>query len=186
MSTVLPVQAACFIAMGEAFVARVTTTSLGGNGSATLECTLIGPPEIERGNAPGLSEPPGYTHFATARARRLVFLAGQVPLDERGELVGVGDHVAQARRCLTNLGAALRAVRARPDDAVRTTVYVVASQQRHMGEVWRAILESDLGDIARTAATLLGVARLGYEGQLVEIEVTVAVAEDQGVERDGR
>ena len=130
---------------------------------------------IDRGNVPGLSDPPGYAHFASVTGAKLVFLAGQVPLDERGELVGPGDHVAQTRQCLENLARTLRAVGATPKDAVRTTVYVVPSEQRHMGEVWGAILDSDLGDVARTAATLVGTARLGYEGQLVEIEVTVAL-----------
>ena len=135
---------------------------------------------IDRGNVPGLAEPPGYTHFATTPGGRLVFLAGQVPLDERGEVAGA-DHLAQARRCLANLAETLRTVGARAEDAVRTTVYVVAPEQRHMGVVWRTILESDVGDVARTAATLVGVARLGYEGQLVEIEVTVSLPEDAGV-----
>jgi len=130
---------------------------------------------IERGNVPGLAEPPGYTHYAAVSDARLVFLAGQVPLDERGDLVGPGDHVAQARRCLINLAAALHRVGAGPQDAVRTTVYVVAEEQRVMGEVWKAVLDSEQGDVARTAATLLGVSRLGYQGQLVEIEVTVAL-----------
>ncbi len=116
-------------------------------------------------------------HYAAVSGARLVFLAGQVPLDEHGDLVGPGDHVAQARQCLANLGAALRRVRAAPQDAVRTTIYVAATEQRTMGEVWSTVLESDLGDVARTAATLLGVTRLGYQGQLVEIEVTVALPE---------
>jgi enamine deaminase RidA (YjgF/YER057c/UK114 family) len=133
--------------------------------------------EIERGNVPGLAEPPGYTHYAAVSRARLVFLAGQVPLDEDGELVGPDDPVAQARQCLLNLAASLRHVGARPQDVGRTTVYVVASEQELMGEVWRAVLESDMGDVARTAATLVGVARLGYTGQLVEIEVTVALPE---------
>lgn len=131
---------------------------------------------IERGNVPGLAEPPGYVHFATVSGARLVFLAGQVPLDEHGELVGAGDPVAQTRQCLGNLGAALRAIHAAPQDVVRTTIYVVAADQQDMGRVWRTILESDLADVARTAATLIGVARLGYAGQLVEIEVTAALA----------
>jgi len=130
---------------------------------------------IERGVVPGLAEPPGYSHYAAVTDARLVFLAGQVPLDERGELVGSGDPVAQARQCLSNLERALAAVGATPGDVLRTTIYVVAAEQRSMGEVWRAILESGAGDVVRTAATLLGVERLGYEGQLVEIEVTAAV-----------
>jgi enamine deaminase RidA (YjgF/YER057c/UK114 family) len=45
---------------------------------------------IERSNVPGLAQPPGYTHLAAVREARLVFIAGQVPLNERGELVGRG------------------------------------------------------------------------------------------------
>jgi enamine deaminase RidA (YjgF/YER057c/UK114 family) len=130
---------------------------------------------IERGTVPSLAAPPGYAHYAAVSGARLVFLAGQVPLDETGNLVGPGDHLAQTRQCLANLGESLRAVGASPADAVRTTIFVVASEQRLMGEVWRIVLESELGDVARTAATLVGVARLGYEGQLVEIEVTLAL-----------
>jgi enamine deaminase RidA (YjgF/YER057c/UK114 family) len=130
---------------------------------------------IERGNIRGLAEPPGYAHFAAGSGRRLVFLAGQVPLDARGELVGAGDLAAQTRQCVANLAATLEAVGAAPGDAVRTTVYVVAAEQEHMGLAWRLILDSEVGDVARTAATLLGVARLGYAGQLIEIEVTVAL-----------
>jgi enamine deaminase RidA (YjgF/YER057c/UK114 family) len=133
---------------------------------------------IQRGTVPGLAEPPGYTHYATAPGDRLVFLAGQVPLDDHGELIGA-DHEAQTRQCLANLAKTLEAVGARAEDALRTTVYVVAPEQRHMGEVWRTILESDVGAVARTAATLVGVARLGYQGQLVEIEVTVAMPDDR-------
>ncbi len=130
---------------------------------------------IERRNVPGLTEPPGYMHLATLTDARLVFIAGQVPLDERGELVGPGDPLAQARQCLRNLAACLSEAGARPEDAVRTTVYVVRTERASLGQVWRELLESDLGVVLRTAATLLGVAELGYKGQLVEIECTAAV-----------
>lgn len=129
---------------------------------------------IERRNVPGLSEPPGYTHLSIVDGARLVFVAGQVPLDEHGELVGPGDPVAQTMQCLRNLAACLRDAGARPEDVVRTTVYVVASAQE-MAQVWQDILDSELGAVARTAATLVGVARLGFTGQLVEIEVTAAI-----------
>ena len=133
---------------------------------------------IERRNIPGLAEPPGYTHLATAAGGRLVFLAGQVPLDERGELVGPGDAIAQARQCLRNVAACLATSDARPEDVVRTTVYVVADERAVLGEVWRDLLASELGAVLRTPATLVGVAHLGYEGQLVEIECTAVVASD--------
>jgi enamine deaminase RidA (YjgF/YER057c/UK114 family) len=130
---------------------------------------------IERRNAPGLAPPPGYSHLATVTAGRLVFVAGQVPLDERGQLVGPGDTVAQARQCLRNLAACLTVAGARPEDVVRTTVYVVADERRTLGQVWQVLRESELGTVVQTPATLVGVAHLGYEGQLVEIECTAAL-----------
>jgi enamine deaminase RidA (YjgF/YER057c/UK114 family) len=130
---------------------------------------------IDRGDVEGLAVPPGYRHVAEVTAGRFVFVAGQVPLDERGDLVGPGDHVAQTEQCLRNVAACLRSAGATPDDVVRTTVYVVAPEQEHLGLVWRTILDSDVGAIVRTPATLVGVARLGYTGQLVEIDVTAAL-----------
>ena len=41
---------------------------------------------IERTNAPGLSQPPGYSHVVVASGRRLVTTAGAVPLDAEGNL----------------------------------------------------------------------------------------------------
>jgi enamine deaminase RidA (YjgF/YER057c/UK114 family) len=134
---------------------------------------------IERSNVPGLAQPPGYTHLAMVREARLVFIAGQVPLDERGELVGSGDAIAQARQCLRNLAACLAATGATPRDVVRTTVYVAAEERALLGRVWQALLDSELSAVVRTPATLLGVCHLGYEGQLVEIECTAALPLDQ-------
>ena len=61
---------------------------------------------IERFNAPGLSQPPGYSHVVVASGRGHFSSAGAVPLDAEGNLVGAGDLHAQARQtglscCLT-------------------------------------------------------------------------------------
>jgi enamine deaminase RidA (YjgF/YER057c/UK114 family) len=130
---------------------------------------------IERKNVPGLAEPPGYTHLATVTDAQLVFLAGQVPLDARGELVGPGDAIAQAQQCLANLEASLAEAGARPEHVVRTTVYVVAQERAGLAAVWQSLIDSELSAVVRTPATLVGVAQLGYEGQLVEIECMAAV-----------
>jgi enamine deaminase RidA (YjgF/YER057c/UK114 family) len=133
---------------------------------------------IERSNVPGLAQPPGYTHLATVREAQLVFIAGQVPLNERGELVGPGDAIAQARQCLRNLVACLAAAGATPADVVRTTVYVAVEEQAVLGRVWQALVDSVPSAVVRTPATLLGVRHLGYAGQLVEIECTAALPLD--------
>ena|SRR5215210_679333 len=122
---------------------------------------------IERINASGLSETPGYSHVAVALEGRLVLTAGAVPLDADGDLVGRGDYVAQTRQVLDNLGLALQAAGARGEEVLKTTVYVVAEDRADLFEVWRVVQESD---VAAAASTLLGVSLLGYEGQLVEVE----------------
>jgi enamine deaminase RidA (YjgF/YER057c/UK114 family) len=58
---------------------------------------------VEYRTVDGLAEPPGYSHVAIARGDTLVFTAGAVPLDDRGELVGAGDVEAQTQRALANL-----------------------------------------------------------------------------------
>jgi enamine deaminase RidA (YjgF/YER057c/UK114 family) len=134
---------------------------------------------IERTNVQGLVEPPGYAHIATVTDSKLVFFAGQVPLDERGELIGPNDPLTQGVQCLQNLALCLAVAGARPEDVVRTTVYVVAGEPSTLGRVWRALMDSEHAPVLRTPATLLGVAHLGYAGQLVEIECTAAVPLDR-------
>ena len=63
---------------------------------------------VELRNVDTLAPPPGYSHVAVGRGGTMVFTAGAVPLDERGELVGEGDPVAQAEKVIENLLAALR------------------------------------------------------------------------------
>jgi enamine deaminase RidA (YjgF/YER057c/UK114 family) len=128
---------------------------------------------IERTNAPGLSQPPGYSHVVAASGSRLVTTAGAVPLDAEGNLVGPGDLHAQARQTLENLALALEAVGATWRDVIKTTVYVVAGERADLSAVWVVVRESS---VAGAASTLLGVSMLALEGQLVEIEA-IAVLE---------
>jgi enamine deaminase RidA (YjgF/YER057c/UK114 family) len=128
---------------------------------------------IERTNAPGLSQPPGYSHVVIASGSRLVTTAGAVPLDAEGNLVGASDRHAQAKQTLENLASALEAVGATERDVIKMTVYVVADERADLGAVWVAVQESG---IAGAASTLLGVSMFAVAGQLVEIEA-IAVLE---------
>ena len=112
---------------------------------------------IKRTNAPGLSQPPGYSHVVVASGRRLVTTAGAVPLDAEGNLVGAGDLHAQARQTLENLALALEAVGATERDVIKMTVYVVAGERADLSAVWVAVQQSG---IAGAASTLLGVSML--------------------------
>ena len=130
------------------------------------------PDAITHVTTPALFPSPGYAHAVVSPPGSVVWTAGGVPLDVEGQLVGDGDLTVQTQQVLANLTLALEACGATPLDVVRTTVYVVTITRAHLGVVWDAVQASPF---APAASTLLGVALLGYEGQLVEIEATAVV-----------
>ncbi|MEV8042808.1 RidA family protein [Streptomyces griseoluteus] len=132
---------------------------------------------IRRVTVPALFPPPTYSHASVVEAgTRLAFLAGAVPLDERGELVGPGDPVAQAGQVIANLREQLRAVGSDLEHVLATEVYVVSDQPSVLSSVWEVVEASGLSK-GPHSSTLLGVACLGYTGQLVEITATAAIPE---------
>jgi enamine deaminase RidA (YjgF/YER057c/UK114 family) len=116
-----------------------------------------------------------YAHAAVVEAgQRLAFMAGSVPLDAKGHLVGEGDAVRQTEQVIANLDEALRAVGSDLSQTVATTVYVVGDEPGALSAVWEVVRASGLSDGPHTS-TLLGVSCLGYTGQLVEITATAVV-----------
>lgn len=107
------------------------------------------------------------------RVGNQLFVAGQVPHDRHGQVVGVDDPSAQALQCLSNLNAVL-AVHGFSASDVRHLVVYVVGEQANLSAAWKAVAESFDGQVP--PATLLGVARLGYTGQLVEVHATVLKA----------
>ncbi|MFI8345938.1 RidA family protein [Streptomyces sp. NPDC085596] len=133
---------------------------------------------IRRVTVPGLFPPPTYSHASVVEAgTRLAFLAGAVPLDERGELVGPGDPVRQAEQVIANLREQLRAVGSDLEHVLVTEVYVVSDQPSVLSSVWEVVEASGLSK-GPHSSTLLGVACLGYTGQLVEITATATIPEE--------
>lgn len=130
---------------------------------------------LERWNPDSLHTPPGYHHVTLASPGRLVALAGQCPLDASGRLVGAGDVVAQAEQVATNIALALESAGATAGDVVRTVVYVRSDDREDLSAVWAALTSSPVAAAFTSAATLLGVAQLGYPGQLVEVDVTAVL-----------
>ncbi|MEU2058702.1 RidA family protein [Streptomyces sp. NPDC013455] len=132
---------------------------------------------IRRVIAPALFPPPTYSHASVVEAgTKLAFLAGAVPLNADGELVGPGDPVRQAEQVIANLCEQLRAAGSDVEHVLTTEVYVVGSEPATLSEVWKVVEASGLSR-GPHSSTLLGVACLGYTGQLVEITATAVVPE---------
>ena len=128
---------------------------------------------IELINPAGLSVPASYSQVAIATGSRLVFVAGQVADDEHGDIVGAGDLAVQARQAFANVGRALAAAGARPDQVARITIYVV----HHRPEYLAAISEARIavfGDHKPTDV-VLGVEALANPGLLIEVDAIAVV-----------
>ncbi|CAM5671736.1 RidA family protein [Streptomyces purpurascens] len=130
---------------------------------------------IRRVTVPSLFPPPTYSHASVVEAgTRLAFLAGSVPLDAGGELVGPGDPARQAEQVIANLREQLHAVGSDLAHVVATEVYVVSGEPAVLSAVWEVVEASGLS-AGPHSSTLIGVACLGYTGQLVEITATAVV-----------
>ncbi|WP_212820444.1 RidA family protein [Polymorphospora rubra] len=130
---------------------------------------------ITRINPEALHATPGYHHVTVVEAGRTAYLAGQCPLGPDGTLVGADDVDAQVDQVVSNSLAALAAVEAGPERVVRTVIYVVSDDGAVLAGVWRRLLASPLAPAFTTASTLVGVARLGFPGQLVELDITASL-----------
>lgn len=104
------------------------------------------------------------------RVGNQLFVAGQVPHDSAAQIVGLGDRPLQATQCLCNLRTLIAVHGFSEGDIRQLTIYVVGSQQ-DLTDTWQAIADWFEQDVP--PATLLGVALLGYENQLVEIDATI-------------
>jgi enamine deaminase RidA (YjgF/YER057c/UK114 family) len=129
----------------------------------TLECI----------NPPDLPTPPTYSHVVIAAGTKLVFVAGQEPEDEAGNLVGDGDLAAQARQVFVNVGRALAAAGARPDQVAKITIYVAGYRREHL-PVIEAARVAVFGD-HKPADTLLGVETLSRSEYLIEVDAFAVI-----------
>lgn len=132
---------------------------------------------INRVQPNGLHPTPGYHHVTVVESGRTAYLAGQCPLDGSATLVGPGDLLAQTDQVVANALVALSASGAAPSDVVRSVVYVASGERADLSAVWQRLNDGPLAQAFTTASTLLGVAVLGFPGQLVEVDLTAALAD---------
>lgn len=131
----------------------------------TLEC--INPEDLPR--------PETYTQVVVAKGTRLVLVSGQEPEDVHGRLVGPGDLSVQACQVFTNLGRALAAAGARPEQVAKITIYVVDYRRdEHLPIIEKARVGL-FGD-HKAADTVVGVAALSPD-YLIEVDA-IAVIDD--------
>jgi 2-iminobutanoate/2-iminopropanoate deaminase len=115
---------------------------------------------------------PELAHAADAvRAGGFVFVAGILPVDPEGALVGGDDTVEQARFILDELGRILRSAGCSAQDVVKVCVYLTDVDDRpRINPLRQAFFGS-----TRPASTLVEVSGLAVAGAKVEIDAVAAV-----------
>jgi enamine deaminase RidA (YjgF/YER057c/UK114 family) len=74
---------------------------------------------VEHPTPKGLLHNTGFSQIVVATGKRTIYTAGQVAIDERGELVGGADLAAQTEQAMRNVGLALAAAGADFSDIVK-------------------------------------------------------------------
>src|SRR5262245_48461065 len=118
--------------------------------------------------------PLGYSHVVEVRGGRTIYVAGQVALDDEGNLVGKGSLKAQTEQVFENLKARLAEAGATFKDVVKLNYYLTdVSDLQGLRDTRNRYLNTE----NPPASTLVVVKQLFREEFLVEVEA-IAVANE--------
>ena len=117
----------------------------------------------------GLEAPVGYAHAAKITGGSVVHIAGQAPFNEKGDVVGKGDLVAQFTQVMSNLKTAIEGVGGKPNQYAVLTIYITNleaywSNKKPLGTAYRAVFGKYF-----PAITLVEVKRLYNPDCMIEI-----------------
>jgi enamine deaminase RidA (YjgF/YER057c/UK114 family) len=122
-------------------------------------------------------KPPGFTHVVVVQAGKTLYISGQVPVNEAGQIVGAADLKTQTKQVYDNLFYCLRFSGATFEDVVKMTTYVVDYKPSDI-DVIREVRKAYLSKENPPASTLVGVQALAHPEYMIEIEA-IAVIPDK-------
>ena len=123
-----------------------------------------------------LPPPVGYSHVAKLSGEGLVFIAGQVPRDASGALVGEGDFAAQLEQVFKNLLIAVEAAGGSMRDIVKLNYYCVDTVDPAKIPLVREVRDRYVDTARPPTSTFVVVRRLVRPKWLIEIEAVAAIA----------
>jgi len=115
----------------------------------------------------------GYSRAIDVTSRRTVYVAGQIAIDDKGNLVGKDDIKLQAQTVFGHIATILEAAGARMNDVVKITTFVTdLSQMAAVREVRNTFFTGPV----RPASTSVEVSALGPgPGFMIEVEAIAEV-----------
>jgi enamine deaminase RidA (YjgF/YER057c/UK114 family) len=128
--------------------------------------------KIERYCAPGVFDPPTYSQgVKVTGAQTILFLAGQVAYDEKGQPAHRGDLAAQAREAFRAIKAQVEAGGGTMASIVKINTYL--TDIRHRQDLI-PVREEFFGKKG-PASTLVAVAALAHPDWLIEVEAIAVI-----------
>lgn len=128
-----------------------------------MEINIIDTPKLAKPYAP---------YSAGVKVRQAgseIFISGVVPNDVNGNIVCKGDIAGQMRQMRENMKATLKAAGVTFEEVVKINTYVVGEYLKEY--VTKGLDIEYLGSFNTPAVTLVGVACLANDDQLIESEV---------------
>jgi enamine deaminase RidA (YjgF/YER057c/UK114 family) len=119
--------------------------------------------------------PTGYTQVVSAESpKRIMYISGQVSIDQEGEVVGKGDLEAQTRQVYSNMLAILKSQGATFKDVVKLNTYTTEPEKV---AIVRKVRNEFVSAEAPPASTFIGVTALADPSFLVEVEAVAIIGD---------
>jgi enamine deaminase RidA (YjgF/YER057c/UK114 family) len=135
----------------------------------------------------GVAKPAGlYNHAISVSPGQLLFIAGQVAIDENNQLIGEGDFNAQMEQVFKNLDCILESAGTSFENVVKFTTYLTRSQDLSAFYEKRAQIFAEFYSNGRYPTnTLVVIDQLAREEWLVEVEAIAAISKSATTRRAG-
>ena len=117
----------------------------------------------------------GYSQVAEIRSGKLVYIAGQVPFDKSGTLVGPDDFLAQAEQVFRNIKAAVEAAGGDFSNVVKLNYFCVEAVDPSLIPQILRVRDQFVDTKNPPTSTFVVVKRLVRPEWLIEIEAVAVV-----------
>jgi enamine deaminase RidA (YjgF/YER057c/UK114 family) len=135
-------------------------------GANANDLVIVNPPSLGDTSSKGYS-----TAVIVPAGKRIAFISGQGGFDGRGQLSS--DFATQVAQAYANLGIALEAIGAKPNQVVKLNVIVVDHDMSKLGVLTENVIR--MFGTTLPAQTLISVPKLAIDPMLFEVEAVVAL-----------
>jgi enamine deaminase RidA (YjgF/YER057c/UK114 family) len=136
-------------------------------------------PRVRFSNPSTIAKPLStYSQMVEVNGGKTVYIAGQVAVDQAGELVGPNDFRAQVEQVFKNIKAAVESAGGDMNSLVKTNYYCAESVDPTQISALREVRDRYINTAAPPTSTFVVVKRLARLEYLIEVEA-VAVIKDK-------